>query len=67
MIVSVVSICDTYLGGMFIRLTFPPLFSLIGTIVVSHTFTYDGDGGTITLYRVLYSSDMYVFMSSLLN
>ena len=29
MIVSVDSLYDTYLGGLFVRLTFPPLFSSV--------------------------------------
>ena len=49
MIFSVVSIYDTYLGGQFIRLTFPLLFSSLGTTMVSHTLPYDGDGGTLII------------------
>ena len=60
MIVSVVSIYDTYLVGLFVRLTFPPLFSSLGTIVVSRTFgTQDGNyRDTSIVYWFLYSSDM---------
>ena len=51
MIVCVVSLYDTYnIGGPFVRLTFPPLFSSLGTNVVTHTFTRDWDGGTTTIY-----------------
>ena len=51
MIGFVVLLYDTYnIGGPFVRLAFPPLFSSLGTNGVSHTFTRDGDGGTTIIY-----------------
>ena len=38
MIISVVSMYDTSLRGLFIRLTFPPLFSSLGTTVACNVF-----------------------------
>ena len=38
MIVYVVSLYDTYLGDLFVRLTLPLLFSSLGTTVVSCSF-----------------------------
>ena len=48
-IVSVVSLYDTYLGErpVFTRLTFPLLFSSLGTTAVSRIFTNDGHGGAV--------------------
>ena len=44
MIVSAVSLYDTYLGSLFVRLTLPLLFSSLGTTVVSRFFgTQDGN------------------------
>ena len=44
MIVSMVSSYDTYLGGLFIRLTFLPLFGLLGTncgvSIIIYRFSY---------------------------
>ena len=55
MIVSVVSIYDTYLEGLFSRLVFPPLFSSLGTIVVSRTFgTQDGDYRGTSIHIVVF-------------
>ena len=52
MIVSVVSIYDTYyLGDLFIRLAFPPFFSSLGTKCGSSYPHHDGDGGTIVTCR----------------
>ena len=51
MIVSVVLIYDTYLGGLFIRLTPSPMISSLGTIVVSRVFgNWDGDRGISIIY-----------------
>ena len=43
---------------MFVRLTFPPLFSSLGTIVMFRTLAHDGDGGTSIICWTLYSCDM---------
>ena len=67
--VSVVSIYDMYLGGMFICLNFPPLISsLVNHLWYSHVFgAHDRNRGTSITNRVLYSSDMCSCRAFLIN
>ena len=52
MIVSVVSLYNTYLQGQCSSASLSPsLFSSLGTTVVPRTFTHDGDRGIIVIYR----------------
>ena len=60
MIVSVVSLYDTYLGGLFVSLTSPLLFnSVVEPLLWRSRRSFgnqDGDyQGTIRIYRFIYS------------